>query len=186
MNALFHQASRYYRLNGFGQLLPGNEARAMKAIADMFEAWIGFGVDSRKRFDKGDELTDLRLFFNQFYALRYHELLLYTYSEQSPIPPVLSIKESKISEVRLGNDALLQRNLLKSRVGQLVGFLVTLLVEPDPDDDDDKPQRILRAFALTKEEAEKMKALKLWTCPRPPPPPPNRGLSRKFPPTYFV
>ena len=171
-NGLFYRASKYYDLDRFGQFIPRDEKRQVKAIADMFEAWIGYTIDSRKLFDRNDRLIDLRQFFYEFYARRYHELRLkYSYgglSRNSHLPRHPR-RKGNIQEVRVGKDALLDRNLANSRtVGKVLGFFVTI---PEANSRSlNKQPQTWSAFSPTLENARGMATSRLWSRPRPPPP----------------
>ena len=170
-NELFYRASRYYEIDAFGQFIPRDSKRQVKAIADMFEAWIGFGIDSRKLFDGNDRLIDLRRFFYEFYARRYHELLVkYAYGGLSRNPDLTRDprREGNIHEVRVGKDSVLDRNLANSRtVGKVLGFFVTIQ-EVEPQSSNKQP-RTWSAFSPTIKNAREMAASRLWSRARPSP-----------------
>ena len=176
-NTLFYEVSRFYKLHEHGQFLPRRDSKQLpKAVADLFEAWIGLAITSRLLFDINDPLVDLQEFFYRFYSLRYSQLRRYAFSAPSEIPhvPDHSLQDCQIYDVYLGNDPLLDSNILSSRPGQYLGSLVTIKFKPSSFHHHRRPRHHheydepppLTAFSTTKEEALKMSALTLWSGPR--------------------
>ena len=160
----FHcEIARYYKLDDFGQFLPGQGSlRGVKARADLFEAWIGFCVTSRRLFDNNAGLTDLRDFYQRLLSVRYSQLRLYAYGQSSDFPSVPVDLVHPIEKVIQGTDKLLKAHFVTPKEhGQVLGYRVTMTIKQSSSSDDDDAE-ILSAFSPSKYEAERMHGLALW------------------------
>ena len=169
-NAFYAQVSMHYNLHDPTKVPGGrNKERIRKALADPFEAWIGFCVTSRQLFNQDDSLADLQAFFNDLIFVRYYGLRRYAYSPTSNIPSILDhyLGSPDIEDV-LAQD--LRECFSTSRLGsQRLGYVVTFKVKPssshDVDDTKDNTtdnKQILTAFATTIENAKRIRELALW------------------------
>jgi len=174
-NSLFKQASIYYNLNQFGHSLPDPDRfpdSFLKAVADLFEAWIGFCILSRRLFDNEAPLTDLREFFGDFLSLRYNDLRQYTcsvFASRFDIPDDLRCRMGKLhqKEVRAGDIQPVMPSVPPDPK-ILLGFLLSVEVKPPPSSKDDEVQT-LTTFATNIEDVKKIRKLLIWHHQRQPP-----------------
>ena len=168
-NAFFKQVSVHYKLDRFGHLFPSPEVHPdyfIKAVADLFEGWIGFCILSRRLFDKDASLIDLQEFFAELFSLRYYNLRPYTCSvlsrSKGPDDLQYSTAKPKINEVKTG-EILECLSSLDIPSDKSLGFLVRAKVMPPSTNDKAKT---LTAFATCREDAKRIQSGAFWHDPR--------------------